>query len=61
MSETVNTQWIVQSSIKKFNCLDFFLKNLKKQKHIKNPDVIEEIRVNIQSEIDKLISLEAEE
>ena len=47
--------------IKKFNCLDFFLKNLKKQKHIKNPDVVEEIRLNIQSEIDKLISWETEE
>ena len=47
--------------IKKFNCLDYFLKNLKKQKHIKNPDVVEEIRVNIQAEIDRLISLEAEE
>lgn len=47
--------------IKKFNCLDFFLKNLKKQNHIRNPDVVEEIRLNIQSEIDRLISWETEE
>lgn len=45
---------------KNFNCLDFFLKSLKTQAHIKNPDIVEETRLNIKSEINRLIEVENE-
>lgn len=46
---------------KQFNSLNTFLKCVLNQPQTRHKDVVEEIRLNIESEIDRLISLEAEE
>lgn len=46
---------------KQFNGLNTFLKCVLNQPQTRDKDVVEEIRLNIESEIDRLIALEAEE
>lgn len=51
----------IKAVIKLFNDLNNFLKEIRNQPHIKNKDVVEEIRHNIENEIDRLIAWEVEE
>lgn len=51
----------IKALIKQFNGLNAFLKCVRNQPQTGNKDVVEEIRLNIESEIDRLLSLEGEE
>ena len=55
------TEKQIKSVVEKFNGLNNFLKLVQNQPHIKNKDVVEEIRLNIETEIERLISLESED
>lgn len=51
----------VESVIKKFNDLSNFLKLIQEQPYVKNKMVVKEVRFNIESEIERLISLERDD
>lgn len=50
----------INAVIKTFNNLNHLLKIMVIQPHIKNKDVVEEIRLNMCCEIERLISFESE-
>lgn len=50
----------INAVIKTFNNLNHLLKIMVNQPHIKNKDVVEEIRLNMCCEIERLISFESE-
>lgn len=44
-----------------FRALDLFLSRVQMQNHVEHKDVVEEIRLNIQGEIDRLLAWEITE
>lgn len=51
----------IESVIKKFNDLNNFLKTVENQPFVKSKVVVKEVRLNIESEIERLISLERDD
>lgn len=51
----------IEAVVRNFNGLNNYLNMVKNDPHVKNKDVVEEIRLNIESEIDRLILLETKE
>lgn len=55
------TEKQIKSVVEKFNGLNNFLKLVQNQPHVKNKDIVEEIRLNMCCEIERLVSLECED